>query len=305
MRVLLPAGFPPGDPVSDSPSDGAVDLHAHYAEGWLPDGGVRVNFVCSADGAASAAGLSRGLQTPGDNAVFAALRDLADVILVGAATAAAERYRPANPSARRRAIRARYGLAEVPAIAVMSASLELDLSAELFSAAAQAPTLVITGSAAPMGARNDIIDLAATETKLQLVQAPSESGGGVDFAASVAALRELGYRRILCEGGPRLFAAGVASGAVDELCLSVSPMLTGPEGPRIVAGEPWPAGPPFALELTGLLTEDSALFCRYRVNRRAAEPPAGLRPADQAPAGGPPSDPGVPADGSPADQASQ
>lgn len=257
MRVLLPAGQ----------AEDGLDLHAHYADGWVAEGGVRVNFVSSVDGGASAGGLSRGLQTPGDNAVFAALRDLADVILVGAATAAAERYRPANPSAARREARARYGLAEVPAIAVMSASLHLDLSAELFSAASRAPTLVVTGSAAPIGARNDIIDLAGGDTKLQLVEAPSGSDGGVDFAASVTALRELGYRRILCEGGPRLFAAGVAAGAVDELCLTVSPMLIGPDAPRIVAGQTWADGLQPRLRLTGLLTEDDALFCRYLVQR--------------------------------------
>jgi riboflavin biosynthesis pyrimidine reductase len=263
MRVLLPTGPAPEAPGGDGP----VDLHAHYAEGWLPAGGVRVNFVSSVDGAATAAGLSRGLQTPGDNAVFAALRDLADVILVGAATAAAEGYRPSNPSAQRRAVRERLGLAAAPAIAVMTASLRLDLSAELFSAATQAPTLVVTGSAAPISARNDIIDLAGTETKLQLVEAPSGPDGGVDFAAAVAALRELGYQRILCEGGPRLFAAGVASGAVDELCLTVSPMLTGPQAPRIVGGERWAAELSPRLELTGLLSEDSALFCRYLIRR--------------------------------------
>ncbi|HEX8768715.1 MAG TPA: dihydrofolate reductase family protein, partial [Jatrophihabitans sp.] len=97
--------------------------------------------------------------------------------------------------------------------------------------------------------------------------APSGPDGGVDFAAAILALRELGYQRILCEGGPRLFAAGVASGAVDELCLTVSPLLTGPDGPRIVAGEPWPAGLAPRLELAGLLTEDNALFCRYLIAR--------------------------------------
>ena len=60
MRVLLPAGrSAPGSPATDT-----VDLHAHYAEGWVAEGGVRVNFVSSADGAATAGGLSRGLQTP-------------------------------------------------------------------------------------------------------------------------------------------------------------------------------------------------------------------------------------------------
>jgi len=223
MRVLLPAGLPPDPPAADSP----VDLHAHYAEGWLADGGVRVNFVSSVDGAATSAGLSRGLQTPGDNAVFGVLRDLADVILVGAATAAAERYRPANPSARRRGIRARLGLAGAPAIAVMSASLRLDLSAELFSAAVHAPTLVVTGSAAPIGARNDIIDLAGT----------------------------------------------------------------GPEAVRIIAGEPWPAELTPRLRLAGLLTEDSALFCRYLVNRpeasSEASPGSDQRDLPTGPAGDP------------------
>jgi riboflavin biosynthesis pyrimidine reductase len=265
MRVLLPAG-------DASPDSAPVDLHAHYAEGWLAEGGVRVNFISSVDGAATSAGRSRGLQTPGDNAVFAALRDLADVILVGAATAATEGYRPANPSASRRAVRDRFGLAEVPAIAVMSSSLELDLSAELFSAAVRAPTLVITGSTGPMGVRTDIIDLAATDTRLQLVQAPSMPDGGVDFAASVQALRELGYRRILCEGGPRLFAAGVAAGAVDELCLTLSPMLAGPDGPRIVAGESWPAELAPRLRLAGLLAEDDALFCRYLLRAQPSMP---------------------------------
>jgi riboflavin biosynthesis pyrimidine reductase len=256
MQQLLPAG--PG---------AEVDLHAFYADnGWLADGGVRVNFIASADGAATVAGLSRGLQTPGDNRVFAALRDLADVILVGAATATAEGYRPSVPAAGRRAIRTGFGLAEAPAIAVVSASLDLDLSAPLYRAAEAAPTVVITSSAAPVGRRNDIIDLASGSSRLQLIEAPA-AGAGVDFAAAVANLQELGYRRILCEGGPRLFAAGVAAGAVDELCLSYSPLLAGPAGPRILAGADESTGFPAGLELIGLLTEDSALFARYRVRR--------------------------------------
>lgn len=259
MRLLLPA------PENSATIE--VDPHTHYAAGWLDDGGVRMGFVSSVDGAATSGGLSRGLQTPGDNMVFAALRDLADVIMVGAATAAAEGYRPSNPSARRRAIRHAHGLAEVPAIAVMSASLDLDLSAPLYSAATQAPTLILTGSSAPIGRRNDIIDRASPPNQLQLVQLPSTTAGGVDFAAAVASLRELGYRRILCEGGPRLFAAGVAAEAVDEVCLTYSPLLAGPAGPRIINGESWSQGYAPTLSLIGLLAEDDALFCRYLVQR--------------------------------------
>ena len=253
MRALVPAAG----------SD--VDVHAHYADGWTDTGGVRVNFVASVDGAASAAGLSRGLQTPGDNVVFAALRDLADVILVGAATAAAEGYRPSNPSPDRQETRRRFGFAEAPAIAVMSGSLELDLASPLFTEASRAPTLIVTGSTAPITRRNDIIDLAGGDTRLQLVEAPADAGGGVDFAAAVAELHARGYRRILCEGGPRLFGSGVAAGAVDEVCLTVSPMLAGPAGPRILGGSAWPDGFAARLALSGLLIEDDALFCRYLV----------------------------------------
>ena len=262
MQQLLPA--PPGGQAAE------VDLHAYYAEGWLDSGGVRVNFIASADGAATSAGLSRGLQTPGDNQVFAALRDLADVVLVGAATAAAEGYRPSAPGARRRSIRTGYGLAEAPAIAVVSASLELDLTAPLYAGPEAAPTLLITSSAAPVSRRNDIIDLAGGQARLQLIEAPASDAGGVDLAAAVTSLRELGYTRILCEGGPRLFAAAVTAGVVDELCLSYSPMLVGPAGPRIVDG---PAGPayPVRLGLVGLLEEDGALFARYRLLKAAGQ----------------------------------
>jgi riboflavin biosynthesis pyrimidine reductase len=260
MRLLLPSPAPSGQPDT-------VDLHAHYATNWLEQGGVRVNFVSSLDGAATSDGLSRGLQTPGDNAVFGVLRDLADVILVGAATAAAENYRPAHPSERRQAIRRAHGLAEVPAVAVISSSLELDLTHSLFAEAVDAPTLILTGSAAPVSRRNDIIDLAGGHSRLQLIEAPATHGGGVDVAAAIEGLRELGYRRILCEGGPRLFGSAVAAGAVDELCLSLSPLLIGPAAGRIVAGEDWPAEFRPQLELTGLLTEDGALFCRYRLRR--------------------------------------
>lgn len=246
-------------------SEAAPDLHARYAEDWLEPGGVRVNFITSADGAAAANGRSRELQTPGDNAVFATLRDLADVILVGAATAATEGYRPSAPGPRRRAIRTELGLAPAPAIAVMSASLSMDLSQPLYTEASVAPTILLTGPSAPVARRNDVIDLAGTDTSLQLIEVPAGDQGGVDFAQAVIALQGLGYRRILCEGGPRVFGAGVAARSVSELCLSYAPKLIGPAGPRIIGGDEWPADFRPELRLHTLLEEDGALFARYRV----------------------------------------
>lgn len=263
MQTLVPAE------QSARPSDREqTDLHAHYAVNWLDRGGVRANFIASIDGAISLDGKSRGLQTPGDNRVFSALRDLADVVLVGSGTARAEGYSPAVPSAERKAIRSRWGLPEIPVVAVVSASLDLDLTLSLFSGAdAAAPTVVVTGSAAPVHRRNDIIDLAASNAALELIEVRSTPDGGVDLAAAVEELRARGLTRILLEGGPRLMASAVRARTLDELCLTISPMLAGPGAPRIVAGAEWPADFLPQLRLTGLLAEDDALFCRYLVQR--------------------------------------
>ena len=78
----------------------------------------------------------------------------------------------------------------------------------------------------------------------------------------VEALRARGLRRILCEGGPSLFAGIAGAGLLDELCLTVSPLLAGPGPGRIVAG---PEHAPVPLTLTTLLEEDGALFHRYVV----------------------------------------
>ena len=68
---------------------------------------------------------------------------------------------------------------------------------------------------------------------------------------------------ILCEGGPSLFAALVGAGLVDELCLTLSPILAGPGPGRIESGPQHPAA---HLALAGLLEEDGALFTRYAVD---------------------------------------
>jgi riboflavin biosynthesis pyrimidine reductase len=251
VRVLIPQRPAPVDFEADI----RADIHAHYAAGWVDEGGLRVNFVSSVDGAATATGKSRGLQTPGDNLVFAALRDLADVVVVGMGTVVVESYGTTQVSDRRAAVRRDYGLPALLPIAIVSRSLRLDPLATLFrDAAPDARTIVLTCTTADPDRRRaleQIADVVDCGTDL------------VDPLLARAALIERGMRRILCEGGPTLFAGFAAAGAVDELCLSLSPMLAGPGARRITAGVTWPSFLP--LELTGLLEEDGALFCRYRV----------------------------------------
>jgi riboflavin biosynthesis pyrimidine reductase len=259
MQLLIPA-----------PSSPEVDLHQFYGQDWLEPGGVRANFIASVDGSATVAGLSRGLQTGGDNRIFAALRDLADVILVGASTAASEGYQPISLSPERQFLRRSLGLTAMPATAVVSGSLHVDLASDLYTQARpEAPTIIITGPHAPMSIRNDIIDLAGSAAALQLAEVAA-GPGGVSLAGAVARLNEFGYRRILCEGGPRLFGAALADGSVTELCLSVSPVLAGSSGPRILNSDSWPDGFVRSLTLKSLLSEDQALFCRYLIGTRPA-----------------------------------
>lgn len=243
MRALLP------QPTSD------IDVHDFYARDWLDEGGLRADFVCSADGAATADGVSRGLQTPGDNRVFAVMRDLADVVLVGAGTARTEGYRAIKLSERRATIRTDLGLAPHLPTALVSRSLRLDPDAELFVAApAEARTIVLTCGAA------DPVTRAALERVADVVVC---GDADVDLPAARGELEARGLRRILCEGGPTLFAELADAGLVDELCLSITPLLAGPGARRIVAGALW-HGNQRELRLAGLLEEDGALFCRYR-----------------------------------------
>jgi len=88
---------------------------------------------------------------------------------------------------------------------------------------------------------------------------------GVDFTTAVAALAERGHRRMLTEGGPHLLAELLEAGLLDELCLTIGPLIAGPGAPRIVAGAPGtgPVATPLPLTLAHVLEDDGFLLCRY------------------------------------------
>jgi riboflavin biosynthesis pyrimidine reductase len=241
-------------PRTDTSSN--VDVHEFFGRDWLEAGGLRVNFIASVDGAVTVEGKSAGLQTPGDNRIFAALRDLADVVVVGAGTARTEGYGPLKPSASRTQKREENGLAPTLPIALVTRSLGLDPNMGLFTAAdPDARTLVFTCAAARPDEHADLGQVAEV-----IVCGDAE----VDLSEVHGVLIGRGLKRILCEGGPSLFADLADTGNVTELCLSISPLLAGPGSGRIMGGPPWNDGP-HPLELHGLLEEGGALFVRYRV----------------------------------------
>ena len=234
-----------------SPSGGELDdaalarLYGYPREGWL-----RANMVSSADGAGFLDGRSGGLSSEADRRLFGVLRALSDVVLVGAGTARAEGYGPAKRRAALASLRA--GRPPTPPIALVSRTLELDLTAPLFTQAPpEARTIVITCAASPGGTRAEVARVADVIVAGDLT---------VDLEEAVAALRARGLSHVLCEGGPHLLGQVTAAGLLDELCLTVSPLLAGPGPHRITAGSPFPARP---MTLAHVLEADGFLFCRY------------------------------------------
>ena len=230
----------------DLDDDELARLYA-YPEGQV----LRANMVTSADGAGSLDGASAGLSSAADRHVFALLRTLADVILVGANTARVERYGPVR--VRELWKHLRDGRAPTPPIAVITGRLDLDPASPLIAdAPGHARTIVITTSAAPAGAR------AAMASHADVIVAGETA---VDMKAAVRALHDGGHQHILAEGGPGILNQLVAAGLVDELCLTIAPLLAGPGAPRILSGDPLPRALPLAMAHT--LEDDGFLLCRY------------------------------------------
>ena len=242
------------------PQPSATDLDdaalaAHYA--W-PEARavpyVRVNFVASLDGAVSVDGRSGGLGNAADKTVFHLLRELAEVVLVGAGTVRTEKYNGVQRNTR--------GRDTPPPVAVVTGTADLDPASRLFTDTV-VPPLILTLESAPAGRRAALAD----------------AGGEVVVLPRLTPdllLAELGRRgldRVLCEGGPSLLGALQAADAVDELCLTVAPLLVGGESGRIAHG---PAGvPPRRMALVGALHADDALLLHYRRSPDPADAPPG------------------------------
>ncbi len=212
---------------------------------------LRANMVASADGAATLGGASAGLSSAADRHVFALNRTLADVILVGASTARIERYAPVRIRELWRHLRD--GRTPTPPIAVVTSLRDLDPASPLIAdAPAHARTIVITTGQAPAEARAQIAEhadvIVAGETT-------------VDLSAAVTALADRGLQRILAEGGPGILAQIVAADLLDELCLTIGPLLAGPGAPRILTGAPMPQALP--LSLAHVIEDNGFLLCRY------------------------------------------
>jgi riboflavin biosynthesis pyrimidine reductase len=202
-----------------------VDRHPPAGRPW-----VGICMITSLDGSTVVDGRSGGLGNDTDGRVLGALRRAADAVLVGASTVRVEGYGPPKqPSLR---------------IGVVT-SRGVDTGTTLFTSGAGFLVMPEDGPEAPAG--------------VDVVRA---GHGRVDLGVALARLGEVVAtpRFVQCEGGPHLNGALLDAGCVDELDLTVSPVLVGGDGPRPTSGA---AADLTRFDLAHLATEDGYLYGRW------------------------------------------
>lgn len=208
---------------------------------------VMANFISTIDGAAVVDGGSTAINDDDDKAMFAAMRAVPDFVLVGAGTVRAEDYKPLRLEDAPRKARVEAGLEPNPHLVVVSGSLDLDPEQRVFSDPEHRVT-VLTGPDAPA---DRVADLSEVADVVRL-----NSTGAEDLIHYMRLARI-----VLCEGGPTLMGAFMTANLLDEIALTVAPMLVSGKSPRITNG---PAvDPPVEMRLADVLYGDRSLFLRY------------------------------------------
>lgn len=240
----------PQEPIDDLLDLYVVDREPAGDRPW-----VLANMVGGLDGSAAVGGRVGALSDETDAVLFRSMRAVADIIVVGAETARQERYGPVRLTDELVASRVAAGLAPAPPIAIISRSLRLDWDMPLFADAAAAdapPPIIVTCGAADPEA------LARAEAVADVVVAGEAE---VEPTAAVEALRaRYGARVALCEGGPTLLGQVAAAGLLDELCLTIAPILGGDPLPVSVT----PVGAALThMRLAHVAEAHGSLYLRY------------------------------------------
>jgi riboflavin biosynthesis pyrimidine reductase len=228
MRVLI------GD-TDRQGQNGTVskrDLGALYAAPTTP--WLRVNMVSTLDGAVTGeSGRSGAISNDVDRRIFELLRELADVVVVGAGTARIEGYRPAD----------------LPVVVVSRSGRVpeklrgVEPGRVILATCQHAPELDEARRLLPPG---DLLVLGSHR---------------VDLRAMRQRLEERGFKHLLCEGGPHLLRDLLDEGVVDELDATVVPRVVSGLHPRVTNGPPIDV----PLRLKALLEERGTLLGRWFV----------------------------------------
>ena len=260
LRVL-----PPGESIELA----AADARSAILDAYRLDSPehLRLTMVSTLDGrAAGSDGTSESLTSRVDRTVLGAIRELSDAVLVGAETLRREpRLLPRSRALAVLSASGRLGpVGERPVEEHPVGERPPARPAAAGSASPPPPLLVVTSRE---GARR----VAVERPEAEAIVLPTDSAGHLALPEVVAALRERGLRRIAAEGGPRLADGLLRAGLVDELCLTLMPLLGGASLPLLGAvpqkgsavGDAHPAALS-RLRLVSLLAdEEGALYGRW------------------------------------------
>ncbi len=212
--------------------DAAVDLRKTYGvtrkrhDSGRPT--IGLCMVMSIDGSTVVEGRSTLLSNPTDRDVIIALRAAADTIVVGAGTIREQMYNPPGKPGLR--------------VGVVTRTANLNFDSPLFRGGSG--FLIM-----PQDAKQPECDF-----EIEIIRAGQ---GDVDLHK---AMSQLPGNFIQLEGGPMLNASMFDANLVDEINLTISPMVTGADSPRLSNGAP-------ALhrdyEVAHILEDDGFLFIRY------------------------------------------
>lgn len=209
-------------------------------------------MIASIDGRAQVHGRSVALGHPADREVFRELRTAADAILVGARTIEAERYADMLDEHQREHRRSS-GRSVEPILATVSRRLDIDLSVPVFNEPRTHIQLYTEadGTIDNCDARVDIHRFAP---------------GTLNFPGILAHLGgEHGVRGVTCEGGPHLLRELIVQDSLDDLVITIAPLLVGGDALMTLAGQP--LGEIVRMPLTGVHRAENHVFLHYRVER--------------------------------------
>jgi riboflavin biosynthesis pyrimidine reductase len=253
---------------------------ARLYDGDLGFDGPRVyaNFVSSIDGVVALPSVEASpsvisAKSEADKFVMGLLRACADVVLVGAGTLRAEpdhRWTPdfVYPQARDeyRRLRAALGLPLEPGLAVLTSSGDLDPE----TPALQGAMVLTTARGARRLERRGVLPGTVLEVRGE---------GDLDLGGVIRTLRSRGVKLILSEGGPTVIGQLLDLGLLDELFLTISPVLMGRARSELRPGlaegvDLLPKAGPMA-ELLSVHRHRSHLFVRYSLasSREGVTPP--------------------------------
>lgn len=245
LTRLFPHRADAADRVSAAQAYGDLQLEAQNREGRPY---VVVNMVTTADGQGRIGDDTSGLGNDADLDLFLQLREQVDCVMAGVRTVSIEKYKGPGGKEATRHKRELRGLSPRPLFATATRSGKLPLDTPLFQDLG-AEIVVFTGA-----------ELDTDGARAKVTRVDTE-----DPHEMLSSLRhDFGIRSLLLEGGPHINTPFFANELVDELFLTVAPVLIG-------GGEPFPiiAGDlPRAqqLHLTSALLNEDHLFLRYRVD---------------------------------------